>query len=101
MAWRIEFDSEVEADLKKLDPEAQRRILRYLSERISTEKDPRRFGAPLRRELSGLWKYRIGDFRVICRIEEKRIVVYVIRIGHRKEVYRKTGTISKKKKSRD
>ncbi|MCU0237745.1 MAG: type II toxin-antitoxin system RelE/ParE family toxin [Acidobacteria bacterium] len=88
MAWQIEFDAQVEHDLKKIDREAQRRIMRYLRERIATGKDPRRFGAPLRRELSGLWKYRLGDYRLICRIEDKRVVVYVIRIGHRKDIYK-------------
>ncbi len=87
MAWQIEFDSEAEDDLKKIDREIQRRILRYLGEKIATNKDPRRFGAPLRRELSGLWKYRLGDYRILCRIEEKRVIVYVIRIGHRKDIY--------------
>lgn len=79
MAWQIEFDSEAEDDLGKLDREIQRRIIRYLRDRIATANDPRRFGAPLRRELSGLWKYRIGDYRIICRIEAKKLVVYVIR----------------------
>jgi mRNA interferase RelE/StbE len=88
LVWRIEFDAEAGDDLRKLDREIQRRILTYLRERIATEKDPRRFGAPLRRELSGLWKYRLGDYRIVCRIEEKRVVVYVIRIGHRKEIYK-------------
>jgi mRNA interferase RelE/StbE len=88
LAWQIEFDSEAEDDLNKIDRDIQRRIMRYLRERIATGKDPRRFGAPLRRELSGLWKYRLGDYRIICRIEDKRVVVYVIRIGHRKDVYK-------------
>ena len=88
MAWQIEFDSEAEDDLEKLDREIQRRIIRYLRDRIATENDPRRFGAPLRRELSGLWKYRVGDYRIICRIEAKKLVVYVIRIGHRREIYK-------------
>jgi mRNA interferase RelE/StbE len=88
LAWQIEFDSEAEDDLGKLDREIQRRIIRYLRERIATENDPRRFGAPLRRELSGLWKYRVGDYRIICRIEGKKLVVYVIRIGHRREIYK-------------
>jgi len=88
LAWQIEFDSEAEDDLKKIDREMQRRIMRYLRERIATGKDPRRFGAPLRRELSGLWKYRLGDYRIICRIEDKRVVVYVIRVGHRKDIYK-------------
>jgi mRNA interferase RelE/StbE len=88
LVWQIEFDSEAENDLKKIDREMQRRIMRYLRERIATGKDPRRFGAPLRRELSGLWKYRLGDYRIICRIEDKKVVVYVIRIGHRKDIYK-------------
>lgn len=88
MAWQIEFDSEAEDDLGKLDREIQRRIIRYLRDRIATANDPRRFGAPLRRELSGLWKYRVGDYRIICRIEAKKLVVYVIRIGHRREIYK-------------
>jgi mRNA interferase RelE/StbE len=88
LVWQIEFDSEAEDDLNKIDREIQRRILRYLREKIATEKDPRRFGAPLRRELSGLWKYRLGDYRIICRIEDKKVIVYVIRIGHRKDIYR-------------
>ena len=88
LAWQIEFDSEAESDLRKIDREMQRCILRYLREKIATERDPRRFGAPLRRELSGLWKYRLGDYRIICRIEDKKVVVYVIRIGHRKDIYK-------------
>jgi mRNA interferase RelE/StbE len=88
LAWQIEFDSEAENDLKKIDREMQRRILRYLRERLATGKDPRRFGTPLRRELSGLWKYRLGDNRIICRIEDKKVVVYVIRVGHRKDIYK-------------
>lgn len=88
MAWQIEFDAEVEKDLKKIDRGVQRRIMRYLCEKIATDSDPRRFGAPLRRELSGLWKYRLGDYRIICRIEDKKVVVYVIRIGHRKDIYK-------------
>jgi mRNA interferase RelE/StbE len=89
LAWKIEFDSDVEGDLKKIDRAMQRRILRYLRDRIAGEKDPRRFGAPLRRELSGLWKYRLGDYRIICRIEDEKIIVFVIRIGHRKDIYKK------------
>jgi len=88
LAWQIEFDSEAESDLRKMDREMQCRVLRYLREKIATGKDPRRFGAPLRRELSGLWKYRLGDYRIICRIEDKKVVVYVIRVGHRKDIYK-------------
>ena len=88
MAWRIEFAESAQKELKAIDHQAQRDILRYLKERIATDEDPRRFGGPLRRNLAGLWKYRIGNYRIICKIENERLLVLVVRIGHRREVYR-------------
>jgi mRNA interferase RelE/StbE len=88
MAWRVEFDRDAARDLRKLDIQAQRRILRYLRERIATDEDPRRFGHPLTHELKGLWRYRIGDFRIVASIEDDRLVVLVVTVGHRREVYR-------------
>ena len=66
----------------------QRRILRFFSERIETSEDPRRFGQALRHALKGLWRYRIGDYRVICQIENQRLLVLILGLGHRREVYR-------------
>ena len=63
-------------------------ILRYFSEHIQSDADPRRFGRALRHTLSGLWRYRIGDDRVICRIEDQRLVVLVLGVAHRRVVYR-------------
>ena len=88
MAWRVEWEDETVKELKKLDARAQRNIVRYLGEKIATEDDPRRFGDPLRKDLKGLWKYRIGDYRIICSIEEKSVVVLVVRVGHRRSVYK-------------
>ena len=87
MAWKIEFENAAKKDLKKLDRPAQKNIRQYLRERITTDEDPRRFGDPLSRNLTGLWKYRIGDYRVICEIQEKKVVVLVLRVGHRSKVY--------------
>jgi len=87
MAWKVEFDSAADRDLKKVDPQQKRRILKYLDEKIETDGDPRRFGDPLSRNLTGLWKYRIGDYRVICEIQEEKVVVLVLRVGHRSKVY--------------
>lgn len=87
MAWRIEFDLDALADLKRLDREIQKRILRYLRERIATAEDPRQFGKPLRKELYGLWRYRLGDFRIVCQIREKVLTVLVVRIAHRRKAY--------------
>lgn len=63
--------------------------MKYLSDRIASPEDPRRFGAPLQHNLSGLWKYRIGDYRVICDIQDDTVTVLVVRIGHRRQVYQK------------
>lgn len=71
-----------------MDRQAQANIRRYLRERLATDEDPRRFGDPLRRDLAGLWKYRVGAYRVICEIQNDKLLVLVIRIGHRRKVYR-------------
>jgi mRNA interferase RelE/StbE len=82
--WRVEFDRDAARDLRKLDAQAQRQILRYLRERIATEEDPRRFGHALTGDLKGLWRYRVGDFRIVASIEDNR---FVVTVGHRREVY--------------
>ncbi len=87
MAWKIEFENAAKKDLKKLDRQAQKNILQYLRNRIITDEDPRRFGNPLSKNLSGLWKYRIGDYRLICEIQKGKMVVLVLRVGHRSKVY--------------
>ena len=85
--WSVEFDDAAAKELRKLDRQAQQEILRYLRKRIATEEDPRRFGKPLARELAGLWRYRVCDYRVICNIEDDKLVVLVVRTSHRKDVY--------------
>lgn len=85
--WSVEFDERARKELRSLDAQAQREILRYLRERVATDENPRRFGKALGHDLSGLWRYRVGDYRLICRIEEQVLVVLVVRVGHRREVY--------------
>ena len=87
MTWTVEFDDAAAKELRKLDRQAQHEILRYLRERIATDEDPRRLGKPLSRELAGLWRYRVRDYRLICNIEDSELVVLVLRIGHRKDIY--------------
>ena len=86
-AWVVEFDDRARRELRKLDPGVQVSILRYARGRIEGSADPRRFGKPLRRNLAGLWRYRGEDYRLICRIEEARVVVLVLQVGHRRNVY--------------
>jgi mRNA interferase RelE/StbE len=88
LTWSVEFDDAAVKELRRLDRQAQQDILRYLRERIATDDDPRRFGKPLSRDLAGLWRYRVRDYRMICCIEEDKLVVLVLRLVHRKAVYR-------------
>jgi len=87
-AWRVEFDRAAVRDLRKLGAEGERLILRYLRERIAGSDDPRRFGHALTGDHKGLWRYRVGDYRIVASIEDDRFVVLVVTIGHRREVYR-------------
>ena len=87
MRWTYSFDERAVKELKKLGRQAQREILKYLDERIATEEDPRRFGKALRGELAGLWRYRGGDYRMICSLKEGQMLVLVLRVGHRRDVY--------------
>ncbi|MCV0397491.1 MAG: type II toxin-antitoxin system RelE/ParE family toxin [Rhizobiaceae bacterium] len=87
MAWTIELRSSVRHDLKKLDRKVADRVLDFLAERVASG-DPRRIGEPLAGNLRGHWRYRVGDYRIICNLADERMVVLVIRIAHRSDVYR-------------
>ena len=88
MAWTIEFSDIAEKQLKKCDPPIQKRITDYLYDRLHHCKNPRHFGEALKANKVGLWRYRIGDYRVICEIIDQEIIVLVLSIGHRREIYK-------------
>jgi mRNA interferase RelE/StbE len=88
MAWKIEFSPAALKQLNKLDKPVARRILKFLRERVGSLDDPRKIGARLQGTLSEFWKCRVGDYRLICSLENDRLVVLVLRIGHRREVYK-------------
>ena len=89
MAWQINFETAAEKDLAKLDISAARRIVTFLRERQAALDDPRSIGEALRgAKLGDFWKYRVGDYRVIARIEDSEVTIIVVRVGNRKEVYR-------------
>jgi len=89
MAWRIELDEAAERDLGKLDPQISRRILKFLHDRLAVLDDPRSIGEALRgSRLGDFWKYRVGNYRIICDIQDKRVLVLVLRVGNRREIYR-------------
>jgi mRNA interferase RelE/StbE len=89
MKWKIEFDRAAQKELDKLDSAIVRRILKFLYRRVGNLDDPRKIGEKLRGTLSEFWKYRVGDYRLICSLENDRLVVLVLRIGHRREVYKR------------
>ena len=84
MAWAVEFDPDAVKDLKKLDKQVQVRILEFLRKRLSTLASPREFGEPLAgSKLGNYWKYRVGDWRIICDLQDQRIVVRVSVVSSR------------------
>ncbi len=89
MVLAIEFHPQAEKDLSKLDRQTASRILRFLRERVAPLEDPRSLGEALKGpELGRFWKYRVGDYRLICHIEGQRVTILVVRVGHRRDVYR-------------
>jgi mRNA interferase RelE/StbE len=88
LAWTIEFRPNARSDLRRLDRQVQRRIVRFLEQRVIAVGDPRQLGKPLHGDKGDLWSYRVGAYRIICTIEDRRLVVVVVAVGHRGQVYR-------------
>ncbi|MGH7240382.1 MAG: type II toxin-antitoxin system RelE family toxin [Candidatus Saccharimonadales bacterium] len=88
MAWQIKFEDKALKELAQTDSTTQRRILRYLHERIARADNPRLLGTPLKGQLAEYWRYRIGSYRVICDIQDAALIVLVIRVAHRSKIYR-------------
>lgn len=85
--WEIEWDDDALKQFSKIGGSNRAIISKYLNERVAGKEDPRSFGKALSGNLKGMWRYRVGDFRIICRIEDHRLVVLIVGLGHRKEVY--------------
>jgi mRNA interferase RelE/StbE len=90
MSWTIAFERQAKRDLDKLDPQIRERVLRFLTERVAALENPRSLGEALKGiELGELWKYRVGDYRIIASIEDQRVQILIVRVGNRHEVYRR------------
>ena len=89
MAWQIKLGEAAKKDLAKLDKQLARRITAFLRERVAVLDDPRSIGESLKGSTLGeFWKYRVGDYRIISRIEDDAVRILVVKIGNRREVYR-------------
>lgn len=88
MAWIVEFSDDALRDLKQLNKQIQQRITTFLIDRVQNTDNPRATGKALQGKLSRYWRYRVGDYRLICHIKEGELIVLIIEIGHRKDIFR-------------
>jgi mRNA interferase RelE/StbE len=90
MVWKVDLDVAAQSDLDTLDPQASRRVLKFLYERVATLDDPRSIGEALKgSKLGEFWRYRVGDYRIISDIRDEVLQVFVVKVGNRREVYRR------------
>ena len=87
MNWAYSFSEQARKDFLRLDRQVQKQILRYFDTRLAGTGNPRRFGKTLRGDLAGVWRYRVGDYRILCQIQDKQLLILVVAVGHRKNVY--------------
>lgn len=85
--WKIEWDSKALKEAKKLDRDARKKIVDYLEKRVLASQNPYQFGKPLKGNKAGIWRYRVGNYRILCQIQDRVLVVLVIAVGHRKDIY--------------
>ncbi|MGB8337930.1 MAG: type II toxin-antitoxin system RelE/ParE family toxin [Burkholderiales bacterium] len=89
MVWKIEFGPAAIKELRKLDSQTARRIIAFLRLRVAKLDDPRAIGQALSGEkLGDYWKYRVGDWRITAKIEDKKQLILVLRVGNRRDVYK-------------
>jgi len=88
LAWTVEYSDTALKELRKLDKQTAKRIVDFMEERVVGRENPRSTGKILTGLKGGLWRYRIGDYRIICDIQDNLLRVLVLQIGHRREVYR-------------
>ena len=87
MSWDYKVSERAIKQLKKLDDKARARIIGFLEDRISGTQDPRQWGKQLKGEMNNIWRYRVGDYRILCQLQDELLIVLVVYIAHRREVY--------------
>ena len=89
MVWQIKFDPKAQKELESVDRNIQKRIINFLKDRVAASDNPRSFGEALRGpDLGKFWKYRVGDYRIVCQIQDQLVSILVLRMGHRREIYK-------------
>ncbi|ECG5862901.1 type II toxin-antitoxin system RelE/ParE family toxin [Salmonella enterica] len=87
MVWTINYSDRALKSLRKMDKQNARRIVDFMDLRIAVAADPRQSGRPLKGDLGEFWRYRVGDYRILCEIRDDELIILVATIGHRREVY--------------
>ncbi|HAU8744843.1 TPA: type II toxin-antitoxin system RelE/ParE family toxin [Escherichia coli] len=87
MVWTINYSDRALKSLRKMDKQNARRIVDFMDLRIAVAADPRKSERPLKGELGEFWRYRVGDYRILCEIRDDELIILVATIGHRREVY--------------
>lgn len=87
MVWTINYSDRALKSLRKMDKQNARRIVDFMDLRIAVAADPRQSGKPLKGERGEFWRYRVGDYRILCEIRDDELVILAATIGHRREVY--------------
>ena len=88
MTWQIEFTSMAAKQFSKLDKPVKERIISFLENRLATMDSPKQLGKALQGTLSEYWAYRVGSYRILTKHQDERLLILVVEIGHRKEVYK-------------
>jgi len=86
--WTVRWDQRAVKDLKALSKESRQRILNYIEKKIDQQSNPKDFGQSLTGNKAGLWRYRVGDYRIICNFSDAELIILVVALGHRKEIYK-------------
>ena len=89
MDWMIRYTDDAERDLRRLDRQTSRRIVDYMAQRVIASGNPRGRGHPMKWRRRGQWRYRVGDYRVLCDIHDKIVTVEVVAVDHRSRIYRR------------
>lgn len=87
MTWQLGFSRKADKQLSKMNPRISRVIVAWLLKHLDGCEDPRAFGKPLKGNKAGIWRYRIGDYRVLCDIRDEELLVLAIEVGHRRDIY--------------
>lgn len=85
--WKVEWDSKALKEAKKLSRDARKQIIEYLENRVLKSQNPYQYGKSLKGDKAGIWRYRVGDYRILCSIEDENFIILVIAVGHRKNIY--------------